>query len=281
MRPDAVRAAEFVPCRPARGLRSFVDRYVGYRLVGFDAGVHLGVPSQHMTFIVSIGSPIDVVAQTNPSQLPDRYRFVLSGLQATSALIAHDGNQEGVAIELTPMGARALFARPARDLWDISVECSQVVGHPGDELWERLQHATAWKDRFRACDQVLSRISGGQQVPEPLRNCWRALVDSGGTIPVERLASETGYSRQHLTRRFRGEFGMGPKMAARVVRFERAHHMLADASSAGALSRVAAACGYYDQAHLARDIASLTGCTPTELLGEEVPFVQDADATVG
>lgn len=192
MGSEDARAAEYVTRAPAPWLRPLVDRYVGYRLAGFEAGVHRGLPSRHMTFIVSIGAPIDVVAQTDPSQRPDRYRFGLSGLQASSAVIAHDGNQEGVAIELTPLGARALLARPARDLWDVSVECSDVVGRPGHELWERLQEPRSWNDRFCACDDVLARMAGSRRVPDALRHCWQVLVASGGQIPVERLSLETG-----------------------------------------------------------------------------------------
>lgn len=62
-----------------------------------------------MTLIVSIGAEIDVVAQTDPDQAPSRYRCVLGGLQASPALVAHDGNQEGVAVELTRVGCRALL----------------------------------------------------------------------------------------------------------------------------------------------------------------------------
>jgi AraC-like DNA-binding protein len=43
---------------------------------------------------------------------------------------------------------------------------------------------------------------------------------------------------------------------------------------------VAAQCGYADQAHLARDVAAFAGCTPSELLLDHVPFVQD-EVTVG
>ena len=67
---------------PAGPLRGLVDGYVGYRVTGFPAGIHRGLPSRHMTFIVSIGAPIVVRAQTNPAQHPDSYRCVLSGLQA-------------------------------------------------------------------------------------------------------------------------------------------------------------------------------------------------------
>ncbi|HJV08276.1 MAG TPA: DUF6597 domain-containing transcriptional factor, partial [Acidimicrobiales bacterium] len=133
--------------RPAPALRPLVDRYIGYRQAG-EPGVHRGLPSRHLTLIVSIGAPIDVVAQTDPRQAPDRYRFVAGGLQAGPAVIATPAVQEGVAIELTPLGSRALLGVPAAALWDLSVEAADVVGPAAVELWERLHHAADWPSRF-------------------------------------------------------------------------------------------------------------------------------------
>ncbi len=48
-------AAEWVIGLPAGPLRPYVDRYLGYRLAGFAPGIHRGLPSRHMTFIVGIG----------------------------------------------------------------------------------------------------------------------------------------------------------------------------------------------------------------------------------
>jgi AraC-like DNA-binding protein len=269
---------EWVVGAPAPALRPFIERYCGYRMTGFPAGLHRGVPSRHMTFIVSIGADIDVVEQTNPAQAPAHYGCVLSGLQDSSALIAHDGNQEGVALELTPLGSRALFGAPARELWDLSLELADVIGPTGRELWERLQGRDAWDNRFAACDDVLSRRAGADPTVPELRFSWEALVASGGNISVRELASETGWSRQHLRRRFRDEFGLGPKLAARIVRFERARRML---QSPASITQVAAACGYYDHAHLDRDFAELAGCTPSELLTEDLPSFQDNAALDG
>ncbi|MGH2698863.1 MAG: helix-turn-helix transcriptional regulator [Actinomycetota bacterium] len=266
---------EWVTRAPAGPLRSFVDRYVGYRLAGFSPGLHRGLPSQHMTFIVAIGQTIDVAAQSDPAQSPQSYGCVLSGLQASAALIAHDGNQEGVAIELTPLGSRTLLGMPAGELWDLSSEFADVVGGAGAELWERLQVTAGWEQRFEVCDDVLSSLVGGDLIAPELRCCWGTLVASGGRISVSDLAAETGYSRQHLGRRFRSEFGLSPKLAARVIRFERAGGMLQSVPWFVSIAQVAAACGYYDQAHLYRDFTELAGCTPTELLGEDLPFFQD------
>lgn len=264
--------SEWVLATPAPALRPFVDRYCGYRMTGFPAGLHRGLPARHMTLIAGIGTGIDVVAQTNPAQRPDRYGCVLGGLQASSALISHDGNQEGVAVELTPLGSRALLGVPASALWDQSLELTDVIGPAGAELWERLQHTTDWVDRFATCDAVLSRqVRLDAETAPELRFCWEALVDSGGRASVQELASETGWSRQHLRRKFDGEFGLNPKLAARVVRFDRARNMLQSMPSFVSIAQVAAVCGYYDHSHLDREFAELAGCTPTELLRDDLP----------
>jgi AraC-like DNA-binding protein len=229
---------EWVTRTPPGRLRPFIERYIGYRLVGFPPGVHRGLPSRHMTFIASIGPSIDVVAQTDPSQRPQSYRTVLSGLQASTALIQHDGNQEGIAFELTPLGSRVLFGMPARELWDRSLELADVVGSAGSELSERLESASGWVARFQVCDEVLSRLAGDDVVAPELQHCWATLVGSDGHVSVSDLASEVGYS--HVS-----------------------------------IAQVASACGYYDQAHLYRDFAELAGCTPRDLLAEDLPNFQD------
>ncbi|WP_327110038.1 helix-turn-helix domain-containing protein [Nocardia sp. NBC_01730] len=273
---------EVVTARPAPMLAAFIDRYVGYRMSGFAAAVHRGLPSRHMTFIVAVGPTIDVVVQTDPRQSPRNYRCVVSGLQASTALIAHDGHQEGVAVELTPLGCRTLFGMPAAALWDTSVEFADVDGPAGLELWERVQHAPTWPERFAACDRVLSARADQNRIVGPeLTWAWRTMVRSGGGISVGPLAEEIGWSRQHLTRRFNQEFGVSPKLAARITRFERARRMLEHAPSFVTIAQVAAACGYYDQAHLDRDFAEFAGTSPTKWLAEEIPSVQDSDGFAG
>jgi AraC-like DNA-binding protein len=264
---------------PTPPLRPYIDGYVGYRQVGFPPGIHRGLPSRHLTCIVSIGDAIDVAAQTDRHQAPARYRFVVSGLQAAAALIAHRGNQEGVAIELTPLGCRALFDVPARTLWDTSLEAQEVMGLAAEEFWERLQGTTGWEARLAACDHVLGRLLlGGARAPHrDVTAAWELLVASGGRLSVADLAAQVGWSRQHLRSRFADEFGLSPKLAARVIRFERARRMLQQPPRP-AIVDVAAACGYYDQAHLNRDFAMLAGCSPGRWLREELPSFQDPNA---
>lgn len=260
---------------PAPALRPYLGRYIGYRLRDHAPALHRGLPSPNLALIVSMGPEIDVVSQTNPRHAPRRYRALVAGLHDTPALIAHDGNQEGVALMLSPTGSRALLGTPAAELWHQTLETDEVIGNLGLELSERLQDATDWESRFSACDQVLSDLLGEDSLAPELSHSWESLVRSAGRIPVAELASEVGYSRQHLRHRFSQEFGLGPKRAARLIRFGRACRMLERASPSSSIAEIAVTCGYYDQAHLHRDFSALAGCTPTELMKGDLPIVQD------
>jgi AraC-like DNA-binding protein len=103
---------------------------------------------------------------------------------------------------------------------------------------------------------------------------------------VSALAAGTGWSERHLTSRFRAEIGLTPKAAARVIRFDRARKLLvrnltehADASYR--LADLAADCGYFDQAHLAREFRALAGCPPSQWLAEEFRNVQAGNWLAG
>ena len=97
--------SEWATKDPDPGLRSYVGGYIGYRLLGHPPALHRGLPSSNLALIFSIGPEIDVVSQTDPKQSPRRYRALVAGLHDAPALIAHDGNQEGVAVLLSPVGA--------------------------------------------------------------------------------------------------------------------------------------------------------------------------------
>jgi AraC-like DNA-binding protein len=79
-----------------------------------------------------------------------------------------------------------------------------------------------------------------------------------------------------LRGRFLAETGLTPKAAARVIRFDRARRLMQRRSASGALviADLAADCGYFDQAHLAREFRALAGCAPTDWLAQEFRIVQ-------
>ena len=67
---------ESVAGTPAPPLRSIVGRYRGYRIDGA-AGTHRGLPSRHLTFIISLHDPVDIARMPDgapASRLPPGLR---------------------------------------------------------------------------------------------------------------------------------------------------------------------------------------------------------------
>lgn len=260
---------------PAPRLRALVRRYQGYRYQGFPAGIHLGLPSPDLTVVLSLDAPTRLAAMPDPRQAPGDFVALASGLHTRPAVIAHDGNQVGVQLELTPAGARSLFGVPAGALAGTVVRLDDVLGRAATELVERLAAAPGWARRFAVLDEVLSRGTDrlGTQRPE-LAHAWRRLVGDGDPVRIADLAAEVGWSRRHLGARFAREYGVTPKQAARLARFHRSRRLLQHRDRPP-LAAVAAASGYCDQAHLAHEWNDLAGCPPSAwLAGEHLPLRQ-------
>ncbi|MEN3304970.1 MAG: hypothetical protein V7603_1172 [Micromonosporaceae bacterium] len=124
---------------------------------------------------------------------------------------------------------------PARALDSAAAAALQEVAR------DRLR-ATPWPDP--AIVEIVSRLRAGASV--------------AGT------ADAVGAGRRRLHRRSLDAFGYGPKTLARILRMNRA----IDLARAGTpFATVAAATGYADQAHLAREVKAMAGVTLTALLG--------------
>jgi AraC-like DNA-binding protein len=84
---------------------------------------------------------------------------------------------------------------------------------------------------------------------------------------VDAVADDLGVSARHLRRVFRDAVGVSPKAFARLTRFHRALRAARE-GECGSWARIAAAAGYYDQAHLIADFRAIAGVTPRALLTE-------------
>ena len=262
-------------------LDRFVTLAVGYRYAGGQPGVHVGMPSGALTLVVPFDDPLRLSGAGLTEPTP--FDGVLAGLATGPTLIHHDGHQHGLQLGLTPSGARAVFGMPAGELAESSVELEDVVGRVARSLRDELQGYATWPERFAAVDRV---VRGLMRRHEPRQNgtpeveqAWRLIRRGGGRTPVAGVASDVGWSTRHLEQRFRGEFGITPKAAVRITRFERSVDAARDPRRR--LADVAAECGYADQAHLAREWRDLAGLPPSRWrVEDDLAFVQDDAAPV-
>lgn len=272
------RVNESIRAIPAEPLREYVAWYSGYRQEGIEPALHRGLPSPYLTLIVTLDDPLIIAAHADPRQAPGRYATLLGGLHTSPAEIVHDGRQGGIQVALSPLGARALLGLPAGELAGIDVHAHEVLGRIATDLHDRVRLAADWPDRFAIVDEVLVGRLVAAKAPSPeVVHAWHRLLAAGGSVTVRRLVREVGWSSRHLQSRFREEVGLTPKAAGRVIRFDMARRRLQNRGARSgdqSLADLAADCGYFDQAHLARDFRDMAGLAPSRWLAEEFRNVQ-------
>lgn len=271
--------ASYQPWRLPPVLRPYVASMVAYDVEGAP-GVHRGLPSTALTFVLPVEVPLEVGWAGREDTMRRTWSCV-SGLHTAPAEIRHDGRQAGIQLALTPAGARALLGAPLGALAAEIAELDAVTPALA-ELPERLNDPLTWSERLRLVEERLLTLLATDETPQVRAEIGRALGRLTRGIGVAEVADEVGFSRRHLGSLFRAEIGVTPKEYHRLARFERSRDRLLHSARVGrpALADVAAESGYADQAHLSREWSSLAGCTPSTWLRTEFPFVQDGDPAV-
>jgi AraC-like DNA-binding protein len=224
-----------------------------------------------IAIIISFGDPIDLVEMTNSASGGQRLESFVVGLHEGYAVTEHPGEQHGVQVDLTPLGAARLLGAPPHALANEVVALDDAFGPAARELVDRLACAPDWAARFELLDRFLvARAADGPDLDRPVAWAWSQLARSYGQVPIGVLADEIGWSRRHFWARFRAQIGLAPKPTSRVLRFRRAVDLL-QAGPVRSIGDLAAACGYADHSHLVREFHSLAGCTPSQFVGGVLP----------
>lgn len=229
------------------------------------------MPSVDVPLILNLGPPFRVREAAAPERRAVSHGSFVAGLHDRAVVTEHPGVSRCVQVDLTPIGARMLLGHPMHALARRVVALDDVLGAEGRRLVDRLDAADGWAEALDALDAVLVARAARARPPAPdVAWAWRRIDATAGRIAVGALAREIGCSPRHLQARFRDEVGLAPKLAARIRRFEAALALIR-ASDPPALCAIAARCGYFDQAHLARDVGEFAGAAPGALLAVPRP----------
>ncbi|TDC86076.1 helix-turn-helix domain-containing protein [Actinomadura sp. 7K507] len=237
------------------------DRLPGVSMAGFSQHVSTladiaMVVHPSVTLILDLSVDGGIVHEAGGRRL--RGSFVAGLLPGR--LRAGGWKGECLQIRLSPIAASAILGAPA-ELSGTVVPLEDAWGRDAEQVEDELRTAASWDERFTIAMDVLARRLGTLPPVDPeVAHVWRRTLGSRGRVRIDHLAGEVGWSRKRLWSRFRSQLGITPKRAARLVRFDRAAHLLAAGHAA---ADVAGVSGYVDQAHLHREIKAFTELTPT------------------
>lgn len=183
------------------------------------------------------------------------------GAMTRATLVPNTPSLSLAAVRFRPGAAVHFLGVPADELTDVRIPVEELKAPWLDAC--RRKHASPMAAVAALERALLERLCSAPP-PDPSRRRLAHAVSAllrSPSVPIQELAAELGWTRQHLGRVFRHHVGLGPKELARISRLQRAVHRLQDAPEI-ALARVASELGYFDQAHMTRDFRELAGVTP-------------------
>lgn len=242
--------------QPAPVLRPYVD---GYGILSGnipaaetitllpDGGIHL---------VLNMGEPIQSL--TSRSSLPPEEVFLVGTLLRCEVQQLH-GEVRLFIIRFHPGGFTHFFDAGMLNGLHNRFDCFDRRHFP--EIRNVLFDFPRAVDWF-----LLSRMAAPRN---PLREVAKHIEARMGRVPLEALARRHGYSERTLEREFRKQLGVTPVEFINLNRFRQALRRIQAPGFAEKLSDIAFDCGYYDQAHMAREFRRFAGVPPSDLILSE------------
>jgi AraC-like DNA-binding protein len=193
-------------------------------------------------------------------------RAVLIGMQTHRRGELHiRGTVDGFAVLFQPSALGLLFALPAQEFTDQTFDAQQVFGAIIARLQERLADCRTFEERISVANQFLLQRALAAPPRDGISAAANDVLRGAGGARIPAMAERAGLSLRQFERRFVQQVGVGPKLFARMVRFEAALDRMGR-SPQGSWTEVAHRFGYYDQMHMVHDFSRFTSETPTRTL---------------
>ena len=177
-------------------------------------------------------------------------------------------------LRFLPGAAAGLLGMPVSEVADRVLSAGDVWGRAGAAMGERLAECPGPGEAAAALQEAVVSLLAGAGSPDRLvAEAVRRLMP-GAAGAVGPVRSALCISERQFRRRCLAAVGVPPKALQRMLRFQGFLARVQFALSRGrslpgeGLARLAAGCGYADQAHLARECGRLAGATPLAFLRE-------------
>lgn len=194
-------------------------------------------------------------------------RLVVAGPDVTAALPSLRPGATVVGMRFQPGAAARWLGVPMSEIVGLEVDLAEFWGRRAHDLSGRLSETPTMEAQAELLQSTLldmaAEIEPATREAATIFNLAAQATGEEGTIPL--LRNELEISERTLRRRSHDYFGYGPKMLARILRFQN-FMSLARADPHDALSGLAYEAGYADQPHLSREIQDLCGMTALTFL---------------
>lgn len=209
-------------------------------------------------------------------------KIAFSGARSNCFIIDCEQQERVIGVQFRPGGAFPFFPMPISAMEDGSFALADLWGAEAALVRERILAAVQPHAMLRTLARCLLERMHARRVLDPAvlyaaRQLGTAhasfgMDGIGGVTGVAGVTRQIGLSQRRFRQLFHEQVGVAPKTFHRVRRFQ---HTLTYLRSAARVrwAEVAAACGYYDQAHLCHEFAQLAGMSPAVYLATATPHL--------
>ncbi len=244
---------------PAQALSPFVECYWSWRLHPDDSALDDILPDAAPEFIVHFAS-IPFVRNESGEWRQQHREFLYCAAYRALRLSVREP-MSLFAIRFRPWGVSRFSQQSMTKMLDQPVLPSESLNGLGDDLVTGFRAARSDSCRVEVANRTLE-----QALRSPSRNETRLqmLLDAanGGRCSSAEMAHRLSMSNRSFSRLWSEIVGIQPRKFIQLMRF---HNALSMIDAGNKLAKVAAECGYSDQAHMARQIKAISGVPSSSL----------------
>jgi AraC-like DNA-binding protein len=219
------------------------------------------VPRETVELMVNLAGP-QFVRSLDGSESVFRRAWV-SGLQQSCLDIRSPSPPRLIAASLHASCAAALLGVSGREITSQVIELDEILSGEIELLADRLDSLAHPQRQFLVFEEFLrGRLRRARLMAEPMDWAVRKTFSTGGRITTSELSRRTGYSSRYVELAFSQHVGLAPKRLSRLVRFSRAVGAIPQDRRPD-WARIAADCGFFDQAHFSKEFRLFAGVPPS------------------
>lgn len=257
---------EFKVIQPSPLLAPYIKKYWLLKTTCDSPTLARTLPTGMMNLIFHRGNRL---LSTQHNELHPR--AFLSGQEKSFDDLKYKGQINMISVVFNPIGIRAFFNLPINELNNLRVTAEDLEDK---ELLE-LERSLTSTDNDRLCILMIEQFLFKRLTSLAEHNIKRLestirLINSGQS-DISTLADTACLSTKQFQRVFSEYVGANPKEFSRIIRFQRALHIL-ETKPEISLTTLAYECGYSDQPHMIKEFKAFSGHTPTEYLAICQPF---------
>ena len=228
------------------------------------------LPTGDVQFVISLHDDALRSYDTHDTERSQTYHGPLvCGPHSKHSIIDTTLLATSMGVKFMPGGAFPFLGAPAGELHNLNVPLDALWGPAAHDLRDRLLEARTPIARFRILEQTL--LGQAHTKARERHPAVTFALKEFQAVPQERTIAEVtkhaDLSPKWFIEVFRAQVGLTPKLYCRLRRFQTALTRIGRPQQMD-WTKVAMACGYFDQAHFIRDFRAFAGLSPTKYLAD-------------